>query len=109
MLYLTDTAKARVQKWFDGEPDSPKNIRIALRKAGCTGLMYEVVFDKSFDPSVDFMSKLEGLNIIVELQYIGAIQGSTLDYVTEGMNSHFELVNNPNEKARCGCGESFTI
>ncbi len=69
----------------------------------------EVVFDKSFDPSIDFMSKLEGLNIIVAHEYIGAIQGSTLDYVTEGMNSHFELVNNPNEKARCGCGESFTI
>jgi|TARA_R110002153_G_scaffold89959_1_gene219993 iron-sulfur cluster assembly protein len=107
MLYLTDSAKSRVKHWL--AENSSKSIRIAMKTAGCTGLMYEVVLGEDFDIMKDFALKQDGFDVLIANDYLHAINGATLDYITEGFNSHFELVNNPNETARCGCGESFTV
>ena len=107
MLYLTDNAEKRITSWLS---DSNSNaIKIAMKTAGCTGLMYEVEIADGFDPTVDFAVKKDGFDVIIEHQYLYSISGATLDYITEGFNSHFEIINNPNEKAKCGCGESFSV
>ena len=46
MLYLTDKAKDRVKKWLSENPG--KHVRVQMKTAGCTGLMYEVVLDDKF-------------------------------------------------------------
>ena len=107
MLYLTETAEKRIKKWT--ENDSDKIVRISIKTAGCTGLMYEVVLDNSYNILEDHVINYNGISILVENKYLNAINGATLDYVPEGLNSHFELIDNPNEKAKCGCGESFSI
>lgn len=107
MLHLTDSANKRLVEW--ALPNG-NDIRIKMATAGCTGLMYEVILCDDYNPLKDdiALDKLD-LRIVVDSQYGGAISGATLDYITENFNSHFELVDNPNEKARCGCGESFSI
>ena len=107
MLYLTDSAKNRLTKWIENEDST--FVRISFKTAGCTGLMYEVVLDHKIDLVKDYPIKYDDFDILVEHEYFNAINGATLDYVTEGFNSHFELTDNPNEKAKCGCGESFSI
>jgi len=107
MLYLTDNAEKRIAKWLSDT--NKKAIKISMKTAGCTGLMYEVVLADSFDPTIDFAVKQTGFDIIIEHQYLHALSGATLDYITEGFNSHFEIIDNPNEKAKCGCGESFSV
>jgi iron-sulfur cluster assembly protein len=107
MLYLTDSATNRIQKWTSDNNTSA--IRLSFKTAGCTGLMYEVVLNESFDVLKDFAMKYDGFDVVIENEYLNAINGATLDYITEGFNSHFEIVNNPNEKSKCGCGESFSV
>jgi iron-sulfur cluster assembly accessory protein len=107
MLYLTDSATNRIKKWL--AEDGKKNVRISMKTAGCTGFMYEVVLDDNFDVTKDFAIKFDGFDLLIEHDYFYTVSGATLDYVTEGFNSHFEIVNNPNEKSKCGCGESFSV
>ena len=107
MLYLTNDAEIRINKWLTD--NNAKSIKISMKTAGCTGLMYEVIIATGFNPTTDFAAKYNGFDIIIEHQYLHALKGATLDYITEGFNSHFEIVNNPNEKAKCGCGESFSV
>lgn len=107
MLFLTDKAKDRVHKWL--KETGKKHVRISMKTAGCTGLMYEVQLDDKFDVAKDFAVKFDGFDLLIEHDYFYTVAGSTLDYITEGFNSHFELINNPNEKAKCGCGESFSV
>lgn len=107
MLYLTNNAETRIKKWL--KENNAKSIRLSMKTAGCTGLMYEVVIAEDFEVTKDFAVKYDGFDLLIEHEYLYAVNGSTLDYVTEGFNSHFELINNPNEKAKCGCGESFSV
>lgn len=107
MLYLTDSANERLTKWVK---ESESNfVRLSFKTAGCTGLMYEVILEDKIDVVKDYPMKYDNFDILIEHEYFNAINGATLDYITEGFNSHFELVDNPNEKAKCGCGESFSI
>lgn len=107
MLFLTENATKRIIKWTT-QNDVP-DIKIKMRTAGCTGLMYEVVLTDSFDPQIDFAVKYDDFNVLIEHKYLPALSGATLDYITEGLNSQFKIIDNPNEKAACGCGESFSI
>jgi len=109
MLYLTDDSTTRIKKWLSQNPG--KKVRLSIKTAGCTGFMYEVTLDEKFNIEDDFAIKYDDFDILVEHKYFHTIDGATLDYVTDtkSMSSHFELVSNPNEKARCGCGESFTV
>ena len=97
MLYLTDKVKDRVKKWLSENPN--KHVRVQMKTAGCTGLMYEVVLDDKFSVTEDFAIKYDDFDIIVEHKYFYTIDEATLDYITDkkSFNSHFELINNPNE------------
>ena len=109
MLYLTDNATQRIRTWLSQNPE--KHVRLHIKTAGCTGFMYEVQLDDNFNITDDFAIKYSDFDILVEHKYFHTIDEATLDYVTDekSMSSHFELVSKPNEKARCGCGESFTV
>ena len=109
MLYLTDNSTARIKQWLYQSPK--QKVRLSIDVAGCTGFMYEVKLDDKFNIEDDFAIKYSDFDILVEHKYFHTIDGATLDYITDpkSMSSHFELQNNPNEKARCGCGESFTV
>lgn len=107
MLFLTDNATKRIIKWIDQNDAS--SIKIKMRTAGCTGLMYEVILADGFDPQIDFAVKYDDFDVLIEHKYLPALNGATLDYITEGLNAQFKIIDNPNEKAACGCGESFSI
>ena len=109
MLYLTDSSTNRIKKWLADNPE--KHVRLQMKTAGCTGLMYEVVLDDKFNVTEDFAIKYDGFDIIVEHKYFYTIDGATLDYITDpkDFSSHFELKDNPNETSKCGCGESFSV
>jgi iron-sulfur cluster assembly protein len=107
MLYLTDSAKNRIKKWI-GESEF-NGIKIEMKTAGCTGIMYEVKLLENLNPLKETVYTIEDFSIAITTEFAHSIKGATLDYVTRGFNSNFELTNNPNETARCGCGESFSV
>ena len=82
-------------------------VRLGVRTTGCSGLAYKLEFvDAPADDDQIFESF--GIKVFVDAKSMPYIDGTELDYAREGLNEGFKF-SNPNEKANCGCGESFTV
>ena len=82
-------------------------LRIGVRTTGCSGMAYKLEYvDETLPEDQAFESF--GVKVFVDPKSLSYIDGTELDYVREGLNEGFKF-NNPNEAARCGCGESFTV
>ena len=82
-------------------------IRVGTRTTGCSGLSYTLEYVDQLDLGDDTVL-FEGVTVIINKKDQPYLQGMEIDYVREGLNEGFRF-NNPNEKDRCGCGESFRI
>ncbi len=82
-------------------------IRVAVKTTGCSGLAYKLEFvDSSNINDIEFIS--HNIHIFVDAQNLPYLDGTVLDYKKEQLQEGFEFTN-PNVKAKCGCGESFTV
>jgi len=106
MITLTDTAKNRFLEQIK-QRGSGLGIRLGITKTGCNGYSYKIEFADEWK-SEDMLSIHDNLYIWVTKEAYPFLDGMTVDYVKQGLNEKFEFVN-PNESARCGCGESFTV
>lgn len=83
-------------------------IRLSLKQAGCTGYKYVVdEIESAIDTDLDIALN-NGVHLYVDAQYLGAIQGTEIDVRQQGLNKNL-VMENPNVKDECGCGESFSI
>ena len=82
-------------------------IRVGVRTTGCSGLAYVLEYVDKFD-KIDWAAKFNTFEVFVSPKDAPYLDGLTIDYVRQGLNEGFEFIN-PNEKDRCGCGESFRI
>ena len=82
-------------------------VRLGVKTTGCSGLAYKIEFADEAAPE-DVIFELLGVKILVDPKSLPYIDGTELDFVREGLNEGFRF-NNPNERDRCGCGESFRI
>jgi iron-sulfur cluster assembly protein len=82
-------------------------IRVSVDKGGCSGYKYVFDYVKTPNPQDDAISQ-DGFTLFVDPKAVLYIVGTELDYVEEELSSRF-IFKNPNEKARCGCGESFMV
>ncbi|MBX2859438.1 MAG: iron-sulfur cluster assembly accessory protein [Cellvibrionaceae bacterium] len=83
-------------------------IRLSLKESGCTGFKYvidEVSQAQEGDVKIAMPNNLQ---LLVAADSIGALRGTEIDYVQQGLNRSLVL-NNPNVKDACGCGESFNF
>jgi iron-sulfur cluster assembly protein len=105
-ITLTENAASRVQK-FLAQRGKGVGLRLGVRTSGCSGLAYTLEFvDESLPDDCRFDS--HGVTVLVDPKSLAILDGTELDFVREGMNEGFKF-NNPNSKAQCGCGESFTV
>lgn len=103
---LTTAAAAHALK-FLGNRSHGLGIRIGVRTTGCSGLAYTLEFvDAANDDDQAFQSL--GVSLFVRKKDLRYLDGMSLDYQKHGLNEGFAFLN-PNEAARCGCGESFTV
>jgi len=85
-----------------------KAIRLSLKESGCTGFMY-VIDEVAGEEAGDIALRLEnGVQLFVDAKHLSAIQGTVVDFVQQGLNQNLVL-QNPNVKEACGCGESFSV
>jgi iron-sulfur cluster assembly protein len=104
-ITLTPKAVNRVQQFLQKE--GGKGLRLGVKRTGCSGWAYTVGLEyEAGQDDVEFLDK--GIRIFVSRDSLGFLDGTEIDFVTEGLshNFHFE---NPNVTAECGCGESFTV
>jgi iron-sulfur cluster assembly protein len=82
-------------------------IRIGVKTTGCSGLAYVLEYvDTIFEGDHIFDS--QGVHVYVDAKSIAYITGLEIDWIRNGLNEGFEF-RNPNERDRCGCGESFRV
>ncbi len=104
---MTDEAVAQAKKALRARKKGV-GIRVGVRTTGCSGLAYTLEYvDKVRDEDKCFPFA-ESLAIYIDPKAFEYLKGSTMDYVKRGLNEGFEFIN-PNEKGRCGCGESFNV
>ena len=107
LITLTDAAAERV-KTLIGNSDKPVlGLRVGVNSRGCSGLSYVVEYaeeQKRFEDVVED----KGVKIFIDPTAVMFLLGSEMDYVEDKFHTGF-VFNNPNEKGRCGCGESFHV
>jgi len=103
---MTDKAADRVATFLQNRGKGV-GLRLGVKTTGCSGMAYTMEFADEIDDT-DTVFEDHGLKILVDPKSLVYLEGTELDYTKEGLNEGFKFTN-PNEAARCGCGESFTV
>jgi iron-sulfur cluster assembly protein len=106
LIHVTPKAASKIATNLDRRGQGI-GIRLGVRTTGCSGLAYVVEYvDTPLESDVIFDS--DGFKVVVDPRDLPLLDNLTVDYVRAGLNEGFEFIN-PQEKDRCGCGESFRI
>ena len=107
LMSLTDSAAERVKHLMSTRTDPATGLRIGVRTGGCSGMAYSMDFTVEKEP-LDEVVEAKGVTLFVDSKALMFLIGTEMDYVEDKLQSGF-VFNNPNEKGRCGCGESFHV
>ena len=109
MIKVSDIAKKKVLELMEDDGYNPTNdfVRVGVKSGGCSGLSYELTFDKS-KKEEDKVFEDNNVKIIVDKKSFLYLVGTTLEY-SGGLNGTGFVFNNPNAQRTCGCGESFSL
>ena len=109
MIKVSETAKQKVIQLMteDGFNPTTDYIRVGVKSGGCSGLSYDLDFDKEMQED-DKVFEDNGVKIIVDKKSFLYLIGTTLEY-SGGLNGTGFVFNNPNANRTCGCGESFSL
>ena len=103
---LTETAKDKIKHHLS-KRGKGVGIRIGVETTGCNGYAYKLEFADTVNEE-DTVNKYEDFSVLIDPKANALLEGITLDYQKQGLNEGFEFIN-PLEKARCGCGKTFSI
>lgn len=109
-LTITDDAFVHVKELLKSRNEPCEGIKISVRTRGCSGMSYTIEYaikDKNITKFDDIVIK-DGVQIFIDPKASMFLIGSEIIYKTDELNEGFDFVN-PNEKGRCGCGESFKV
>ena len=106
MINLTDLAAQKIKQQIKHRGRG-LGVRIGIKTTGCSGLAYILEFVDN-EQNNDRLFEVNECKIYIDLKDLPYIKGTTIDYVRNGLNQGFEF-QNPNERDRCGCGESFRV
>lgn len=103
---LTEAAAKHVTRYLSRRGKGV-GVRLGVKTTGCSGLAYKLEYaDEAAPEDVVFTSN--GVTVLVDPKSMAYIDGTQLDFVREGLNEGFRF-SNPNERDKCGCGESFRV
>lgn len=105
-LTITERAAEQIHRSLE-KRGGGVGIRVGVKKSGCSGYMYNLEYVDEPDAN-DQLFEAFGARVYVDPEVLSLVDGTELDYVSEGLQSMFKF-NNPNVTAECGCGESFNV
>lgn len=106
MIEVTTSAANKINT-FLRKRGKGMGIRVGVRTTGCSGLAYVLEYVDAVDEA-DIVVETNGVSVIVDPKSSAYLKGIVIDYVRNGLSEGFEF-RNPNERDRCGCGESFRV
>lgn len=104
---ITDSAAERIKQLLEKRGKPSAGIKVGVKKGGCSGLSYIIEYADEVG-KFDEVIEEKGVRVLIDPKAIIYLIGTTMDFVQEKMKAGFVFVN-PNEKGRCGCGESFHV
>ena len=109
MIKVSKSARKKVLQLMEEDGFSPVQdfVRVGVKSGGCSGLSYELTFDKS-KAEKDRLFEDNKVKILVDKKSLLYLLGTTLEY-SGGLNGKGFIFNNPNAQRTCGCGESFSL
>ena len=107
VITLTDAAADRVKTLIAKSEKPVQGLRVGVRSRGCSGMSYVVEYAQE-KKNLEEVVEDKGVKIFIDPTAVMFLVGSQMDYVEDKLQSGF-VFKNPNEKSRCGCGESFSI
>ncbi len=106
-IQITDAAAEQIQALLASRGKPSAGIKIGVKTAGCSGLSYALEYADEVG-EFDEVVEAQGVKVLIDPKAIMFILGTEMDYKDDKLESGFTFTN-PNEKGRCGCGESFHV
>lgn len=107
VITLTAAAAERVKALIAKSDKPVEGLRVGLRTRGCSGMSYFVEYAEAKKKFEDVVED-KGVKVFIDPAAVMHLIGCEMDYVEDKLQSGFVFIN-PNEKSRCGCGESFSV
>lgn len=105
-ITLTERAATQIRRQLD-KRGAGIALRIGIRQVGCTGLAHTFELADEVRPG-EHSFESHGARVLVNAESLRVLDGSHIDFVTEGLSQRFKF-DNPNVDSECGCGESFNV
>lgn len=106
-IKITDAAAEQIQALLSSRGKPSAGIKIGVKTAGCSGLSYALEYADEVG-EFDEVVEEKGVKVLIDPKAIMFILGTEMDYKEDKLETGF-VFTNPNEKGRCGCGESFHV
>jgi iron-sulfur cluster assembly protein len=107
LMQISDAAADRLRALYEKGQQAGKLLRISVSTKGCSGMSYDLGWADEAGPGDEIVSD-KGLTVLVDRKATLFLIGTTMDYEVKQLSAGFTF-SNPNEKGRCGCGESFHV
>ncbi|HFA59159.1 MAG TPA: iron-sulfur cluster assembly accessory protein [Rhodospirillales bacterium] len=107
IVKLTPAAAARFRHLLETRGDGAAGIRLGVRTSGCSGYSYALDFARDIGPE-DVVVREGEVVLVLAPEVVPLVAGTEIDWAEDRIAARF-VFHNPNEKARCGCGESFAV
>jgi len=108
MIIVTDTAQKKIKQNL-AKRGKGVGIRVGVRTTGCSGLAYVLEYVDKYEGEEGIINYAQNdFCVLVSLKDEPYLNGLIMDWVRNGLNEGFDF-QNPNERDRCGCGESFRV
>ena len=105
-INMTKQAAEKISQMVKSQPADVKGLRLVVVPGGCSGFMYNFLFEKKINDA-DTVIESNGTKLIVDQISLDMLKGAKIDYV-EGLEESGLKIINPNAKSTCGCGHSFS-
>lgn len=106
-LSVTDNAAQHIRELLAKREKPAVGIRVGIRTRGCSGLSYTIEYADEIG-KFDEVVEDKGVRVLIDPKAVMFLLGTEMDFSEDKFKSGFTFTN-PNEKGRCGCGESFNV
>ena len=108
MIEVSEKASAHIKKLMTKQGLTEGGLRVGIKGGGCSGLSYTFSWEKEARLGDEVIDASEGVRVFVDKKSLLYLNGTTLEYDSALMGKGLHFIN-PNAKASCGCGSSFTV
>jgi len=107
LIDITDLAVLKIKELLEQRDTPAMGIRVGVKQGGCSGLSYYIEYADEKD-TYDEVIESGGVKVFIQPKAVMYLLGTQMDYMDTEIKSGF-VFKNPNEKGKCGCGESFHV